>query len=335
LAKNNTMLEVVPNPAPARRSRARRILFWSLTIFAFLLAALSIAFVIVAKRFEPYARQWLVSAIEKRYEGGVEIGAFHAKFYPLPQASVEDVVVRFHRRTDIPPLAKIKRMTLSAGLWSVFEKPVRIHKVTIENLEISIPPKEERKGGSPAQAGSGARANFVLGEVNADGMILHIIPGDPAKEPRDFEFERLTLHSAALDRPMTYRAKLTNWKPPGDIQANGHFGPWDAPEPGGTPLDGKYIFRDADLSVFKGIAGTLSSDGEFHGQLNRIECNGTTNTPKFSVSVGIPVDLKAQFHAIIDGMNGDTMLDPVKAQFLHSTVIARGLVAGVSPRKGK
>jgi hypothetical protein len=42
-----------------------------------------------AKRFEPMARQWLVAAIQKRYESGVEIGAFHANLYPIPTATVD------------------------------------------------------------------------------------------------------------------------------------------------------------------------------------------------------------------------------------------------------
>ena len=43
------------------------------------------------------------------------------------------------------------------------------------------------------------------------------------------------------------------------------FGPWVAAEPTDTPLDGVYDFKNADLSVFKGIAGHLDSTGKFAG----------------------------------------------------------------------
>jgi len=302
----------------------------------FVLAAITVMY--YAKRFEPMARQWLVAAIQKRYESGVEIGAFHAKLYPIPIATVDDIVVHFHKRTDLPPLATIKRMTVQANLWGIWRKPVKITRLTLEGLEISIPPKDARRtetSPTDEKGHSSPEANFVLEQVVADGMVLHLIPADPNKDPRDFDFEKLTLTSAALDHPMEYHAKLGNWKPPGIINASGHFGPWAAGDPGSTPLDGKYTFREADLSVFKGISGTLSSDGEYHGRLERIECNGTTDTPDFKVSTGRPVDLKTEFSAIVDGTNGDTFLEPVTAHFLKSTVIARGKVVGIPPHKGK
>ena len=332
------MLEVVPKPPSRRHPRWVLISLWTLGILAGLCVVLSIALFIVSKRFEPEARKWLLAAIEKRYRSGVEIGAFHASLYPIPKATVEDVVVRFHGRTDLPPLAKIRKMSLEATLWGVRQKPLKISKLTLEGLEITIPPKDQRRASqsaSDAKSPSDTKANFVLQKVIADGMVLHLLPSDPSKDPRDFDFEKLTLTSAAIDRPMEFHASLGNWKPPGKIDTRGHFGPWAADEPGDTPLDGKYTFREADLSVFHGISGTLSSDGEYHGRLERIECNGTTDTPNFRVSVGRPVDLKTEFHAIVDGTNGDTILDPVTAHFLKSSVVARGSVVNIPPHKGK
>ncbi len=336
------MLEVVPKPPSPGPSRGKIILLWSMGIILVLFTALSLALVILARRIEPEARKWIVNAIEKRYQSGVEIGAFHATLYPLPRATVEDIVLSFHRRTDLPPLARIKRMSIEASFVGLRQKPVRISKLTLEGLEISIPPKSIRSQSAPkapptdadAKPAPSLHANFILENVVADGLVLHLIPSDPTKDPRDFEFDRLKLSSVGLDQPMAFQAALGNWKPPGKIDTDGHFGPWDAGDPGGTPLDGKYTFRDADLSVFKGIAGTLASDGEYHGHLNRIECSGTTDTPNFSVSIGKPVDLKTEFHAIVDGTNGDTTLDPVTAHFLKTTFVARGGVIGIRGRKG-
>ncbi len=314
-------------------------MIWSLGVVLFLFAAASITLLVLARRFEPEARKWVINAIEQRYQSGVEIGAFHAALYPLPKATIEDIVLTFHHRTDLPPLAKIKRMSVEASFVGLRQKPVRISKLTLEGLEISIPPRNQRTPkaaptNTAAPSASTPHANFVLENVVADGMILHLIPSDPTKDPRDFDFEKLKLSSVGIDQPMAFEASLGNWKPPGKIQTNGHFGPWDSSEPGGTPLDGKYTFRDADLSVFKGIAGTLSSDGEYHGRLNRIDCSGTTDVPNFSVSVGKPVDLKTDFHAVVDGTNGDTLLDPVTAHFLKTTIVARGAVIGLRARKG-
>ena len=55
--------------------------------------------------------------------------------------------------------------------------------------------------------------------------------------------------------------------------------------------------------------------------------DGTTDTPDFSVDVsGHKVDLRTQFHAIVDGTNGDTQLQPVRAQFLNTDLTATGHV---------
>jgi hypothetical protein len=50
---------------------------------------------------------------------------------------------------------------------------------------------------------------------------------------------------------------------------------------------------------------------------------------------GNPVQLKTQFHAIVDGTDGDTYLQPVNAQLGRSSVVARGGVYGKPGVKGK
>ena len=62
--------------------------------------------------------------------------------------------------------------------------------------------------------------------------------------------------------------------------------------------------------------------------------DGETDTPNFSLdTANHPMPLHTKFHAIVDGTNGDTRLDPVNATLLHSRIIARGDVASV-PGKG-
>ena len=64
--------------------------------------------------------------------------------------------------------------------------------------------------------------------------------------------------------------------------------------------------------------------------------HGTTTTPDFSVDVsGQSVPLDTTFHAIVDGTNGDTYLQPVDAQFLHTKLTANGSVYGHKGVKGR
>ena len=126
---------------------------------------------------------------------------------------------------------------------------------------------------------------------------------------------------------MKFQASLLNAKPPGLIHSNGEFGPWNPDEPGDTPLSGKYTFRDANLSVFPGIAGTLASDGQYHGALDRIEVQGTTDVPDFALTTaGHPMHLQTQFAATVDGTNGNTDLHPVHAMLGKSTFDVSGSI---------
>jgi len=115
--------------------------------------------------------------------------------------------------------------------------------------------------------------------------------------------------------------------PPGEIDVDGKFGPWRRDEPGDTPLEGVFNFAKADLSVFKGISGTLSSQGYFGGTLAKLEANGETDTPDFTIEVGgHPFPLHVKYQALIDGTNGDTRLRDIDAWFLSSYLHATGAV---------
>src|SRR5262249_56172647 len=83
-------------------------------------------------------------------------------------------------------------------------------------------------------------------------------------------------------------------------------------------------------------SGSLSWEGKFQGSLGHIETEGTTDTPDFRLSIGgHAVDLKTEFHSIVDGSDGDTLLQPVKARFLRTPIVARGGVTGTKGVPGK
>jgi hypothetical protein len=100
-------------------------------------------------------------------------------------------------------------------------------------------------------------------------------------------------------------------------------------------VEGTYKFRDADMGVFKGIAGTLSSDGSYRGSLDDIDVTGTTDIPNFQVGDGGLVKLSTQFSATVDGTNGDTRLHPVNGKFRQSEFVCNGGVLGTPGIKGK
>jgi hypothetical protein len=126
---------------------------------------------------------------------------------------------------------------------------------------------------------------------------------------------------------MKYQAALTIPKPPGTIQSEGSFGPWMALEPGDTPLGGNYTFDHADLGVFHAIAGTLNSTGTFEGTLDSVRARGEASVPNFHLkAVGNPVALSTRFEVLVDGTNGNTVLEPVKARLGRTNFTTTGAV---------
>ena len=131
---------------------------------------------------------------------------------------------------------------------------------------------------------------------------------------------------------MQFDAQLTNPKPAGLILTTGTMGPWKVDDPGETPVAGNYHFENADLGVFKGIAGILQSTGKYEGVLRDLVVDGETDTPDFRLtSFGTALPLHTEFHAHVDGTNGDTYLQPVNATLGQSHFTAEGKVVRVPP----
>lgn len=303
------------NPQRGFRRRWLRITLYTAAA-AFIIVASVAAW--LAVRFQPVARQYFISTLQKRYHSDIELGDLQISLYPTVRASGENLVFWFQGRHDRPPLVQIRRFSFEASFLNFFRTPKHINHLRLEGLQIHIPPRSETETVNPASAKPSSGMNttaFVLDAVDADGALLEVAANDPAKNPLTFDIKRLTLRTVGVARPMAFHAELTNPKPPGLIQSDGRFGPWNAAKPAETPLYGNYTLRDADLSVFKGIKGKLSSDGLYNGLLGSLEVQGTTEVPDFALTIGgHAMRLHTDFNATVDGTNGNTVLHPVHAR---------------------
>jgi hypothetical protein len=277
-----------------------------------------------------YARSAVKDELQK--SGKVDVGEVHVTLFPSIHVVLDNIAFRAKGRTDVPPLFTIDQAIAQTNWFSVFAK--HVSEVRLKGLRIQVPPRRGGDGLSkPEQA---KQSGVVIDRIVADGAVLRIMPKDPRRDPLEFVMNQLTLHHAGPNQAMRFETVLENAKPPGEIHSTGDFGPWQFDDPAETPVSGKYTFRDANLSVFKGISGTLSSDGQYSGVLDNINVSGATDTPDFTVRVsGLPVHLKTQFKAVVDGSNGNTYLQPVDAQFGRSSVTARGAVEGQPGVHGK
>lgn len=308
---------------------------WFIGIFGGVLVALWI-FVAVGSR-TPVLRQALIEVVRDQLDADLELQSFEADTFPLPRITGSGLKMRLRGQREAQPLIEIASFEVQSGLWGLVQRPRRFKSVTLEGLKISIPPRSDhdRESGNTAAAQT-AEGPVVIREVISRNAELVLIPKRADKEPKRFQIHDLHLQSVGFNRAMPFRATLTNPIPKGLINTSGSFGPWRASEPGDTPLAGHYTFKDANLDTIKGIAGMLSSEGDFSGKLAEIDVRGKTSTPDFSIDVGgRPVPLDTVFHALVDGTDGDTYLKRVDAKFLDTSLTSSGAITGQKGVKGR
>jgi hypothetical protein len=244
-------------------------------------------------------------------------------------------------------------------------RPIVISVIYVEGVRVVLPPKADRpklslsgdsQSSTQAQPEQDSEANSTsspgsilfkmpqieVRKIECRDALLEIVrrpePGKPAKVPLDYMFKKAIVIPDGKGGPMAFTVDMVNAKPVGDIHSTGHAGPWVSGDPGSLPVEGDYNFDHADLSTIKGIAGILSSTGHYAGTLRKIEADGITNTPDFRlerVSKTSGESLTTHFHAIVDGTNGDTWLQPVDAMLGHTHIVAKGRVMRAEDSTGQ
>jgi hypothetical protein len=295
----------------------------------------------VAPMTEGQARERFIAALSQRLDAEVELKELHLRTFPSLRAEGRGLTIRHRGRRDVPPLITVAHFSAESGLLAFAHR--HISRVTIDGLDIQIPADRNRgdrrdaaddRTGAPSK-GEPDRADDLARTLIVDHLYsmnarLTIIPSKPDKPPRIWNIHDLHMRSVSAGTAMPFDATLTNAVPPGEIETRGSFGPWQPKEPGDTPLGGDFAFNHADLSVFSGISGVLKARGQFGGTLDRVDVHGETDTPEFRVvkTGGQPVPLHTTYHAIVDGTNGNTILEQVDASFLNTRVTAKGEVMG-------
>ena len=278
-------------------------------------------------RFWPFTQASVTEALQEAGDGRVQIRAFHSTYFPYP-GCVLDGVILVHGNGATTPLIAIEKLTIQGSYFGILAH--RISRLTAEGLRITIPPFGSEEPFHTSQSA------VTIGDIVANGATIEFTSREPDKLPLRFDVHEALLQNVGSSGPLTYRVRVGNPEPKGEVTAAGKFGVWNENEPEKTPISGEYKFENADLSIFGGIAGVLSSSGKFSGNLGHIDISGTTDTPDFEVvSGGRPVRLTTEFTAYEDAIHGDTFLKRVDAHFRNTHVLASGSIAGSTNSKGK
>jgi hypothetical protein len=275
----------------------------------------------------PFQQKPVVQSLEEASDSKLSIRAFHRTYFPFPGCVLEGLQFN-HGSNASQPLITIERLIIRGSYSGILSR--RLTRITAEKMHISIPP-----------FGSGetfhtAPSKITIDEIVANGAVLEFALRQPDKQPLRFEIHDALLRDVGWNGALSYRLKVRNPEPPGEITASGKFGVWNVNDPGQTPVSGEYKFDQADLNVYHGIAGTLSSVGKFSGVLAHVDIAGSTAIPDFAVqSGGHRVQLTTEFSAYVDATRGDTFLKRVDAHFWRTHVVAQGSIAGSSGGPGK
>ena len=291
----------------------------------------------------------LVAAVKERYAANVEVES--ARVTILPRPAISGTKLRLHLRDagDAPPLVSVDGFEASAPILGLIGRKVHLGSVSLKGTDIRVPPgglKSAVKSLDVSEPSSGRdlhgdrdgepRWSIVIDEIVSRNAHLEIASRKPNKLPRVFEIHDVIMRGFGLPEGARFQAGVTNAIPRGRIETTGVFGPWLTEEPTLTPIRGEYSFKKADLNDIKGISGILSSVGQYRGTLERIEVDGQTETPDFSLDISNqPVPLFTRFKAIVDGTNGDTWLDRVDAKLGESNIIASGAIVRDRDVKGR
>lgn len=323
-------------------TRRKRLWTIILSSIAAVLVIVGLVLTYYARQMEPMARDWIVQYLSEKFDSDVELKELRVSAIPRLHVTGKGVLLHWKHRSDVPPMIRLGEFSFQVK-WGDLAAPTKhISLIKLKDLELNLPPRNDQAK-SPDQDqqeakkdSGGGGVSVVVDEIVADKTLLRMLPREKEKAPKEFELHELRLYGAGAGQPMSYVTRMTNFKPPGMIDSKGQFGPWNTHDPGGSPLAGVYDFQKADLGVFKGIEGILTSTGKFSGQLNHINVVGEANVPDFRLKMaGNPVPLRTKFVALVDGTNGNTSLKPVEAMLGETPMLIQGDIIGEKNIKGK
>jgi len=286
-------------------------------------------------------RARVIETLSARFKSRVELADLNV--WVADGLHVEGKGLRIFGTTDpnpwqpgMQPLIEIGGFRFQTSLRRLFRDPMHVDIIYVNGLVVNVPSTNRRQEiRDLRQRGQKMKISIAVDRFVCANTKLIINTSRPGKPPLEFDISDLRLKEIGPGLPLRFDATLVNPRPVGAIHSTGRFGPLNETSPRESAVEGDYSFTHADLGTLPGIGGILSSTGKYSGKLGHIEVDGETDTPDFQIAVsGHRVPLHTDFHAIVDGTDGDTYLDPVKATVLHSSFTARGKIVRVKNPRG-
>ena len=283
---------------------------------------------IYIERAWPFTAPNVIRNLQQVTSSTVQVRAFEHVFLPHPGCILKGVTLL--RGTDPQNQTRmtIDKLSIEGTLIGLFTKHLAL--IRAEGAHVIFPPFGTGPAWHPTES------PIVVDELRANEASVDFMRHNSGQPRVSFRIHDFVAYHLAAHDPMRFDVRLQNPTPPGEVHANGTLGPWKMDRISGTPIEGTYSFRHADLGVFDGIRGLLASDGKFRGTLESILVQGTTTTPDFEVKGSShKLDLQTEFRADVNPSSGDVTLEQANAHLLRTMVISQGSVARRRNGSGK
>lgn len=268
--------------------------------------------------------------LEEVLGGQVAIAHYHRTYFPNPGFMATGIALA--RNPAAPPLGMITSIFVQGNWRDLLLLRERVREVDITGLRLSIPApgSAASKQDFPAGSSSGfSGPDTDIDEVRIHNSSLEVLRAGGGTYA--FPIRLLTIRNVQKGRELSYSVDMDNAKPRGHIVSEGRFGPLNPQNLGATSLSGAFRFDDVELKDIGDLGGTLSSEGNFHGDLAGIQAEVSTTTSDFAVDGGQPTAVTAFMRCTINALNGNVVLDAIDGRSGRTTVHVQGGIVG-SPK---
>lgn len=257
--------------------------------------------------FWPFRYRQVHPMLESAFRSKVTVSRYHRTYFPHPGFVAENVTFYRHGDTSIPPLATIRRMTVSGNWFTLFFHPHLLRSITLEDMHVQIPP-----AGSPArrsefqEEGPKSESKITIETVAVDHATLDFLSNGHA--PLRFVFAPAEVHNVKEGQPLTFSASIAIPKPNGFVKTQGELGPFNPSHYQSTHISGTFDLMHADLRNIDGFSGMARAMGRYEGTLDRLQVTGEASSPDFRVSDAHAVPVDAQYQILVNGPAGDVQI---------------------------
>jgi hypothetical protein len=313
----------IPPHHPPPKSRWARIAI--VLVALLLLGGLALAF--IAPHW-PYSEHVLIPAMEEAFKTKVTFQRFHRYYFPHPGCVAESVSLTLPQNIEGDhTIVTIQRIAITGRYSDLIFDPRHFAHIRLDGLYVRIPPRSGlRPYNNPQPENVSQLSDVSLGSVTAHDAVLEFQNQSHA-DPLKFEIHNLRVENIAAGKPMSYEVSMGLSEPPGEVESQGTFGPWQSSDAGKIPLHGTVKLTDAQLDKYHGIGGALQSNDTFSGTLQQIYVEGDAYSPDFLLKTAKhPAPLATQFKVVVDALKGEVQLKDVSAKIGRTTAHVTGSV---------